>query len=73
MDSPAAPLYEACSKDKALWLHYTSYAIDEYITQVEETEVLYKILAEKPDLNEGDEILEEPLQRHSSAGSLKIL
>lgn len=68
-----ASLHEQCKKDSALWLQITSYMVSEYIVQVEETDNLHKILAEKPDLNEGDKIDEEIPEKRSSAGSLRIL
>lgn len=68
-----APLFEACRKDKAFWLQLLGYAIDEYITQVEECDLLFKILQEKPELNQGDEIVEDLPEKRSSAGSLRVL
>lgn len=35
-NSVTAPLFQICQHDKVLWLQYTSYCIDEYITKVEE-------------------------------------
>jgi len=72
-DSAFAPLFATCSKDKNLWLQIVNYSIDDYITQVEETDQLFKILQEKPELNPGDEIVEELPEKRSSAGSLRIL
>lgn len=73
-NSVTAPLFDVCSRDKALWLQYTSYCIDEYITKVAEIDQMQKILAEKPQLNKEDEdkFNESVPEKRSSEGSLRI-
>jgi hypothetical protein len=72
-DSVYAPLYATCKKDKNFWLQLMSYAIDEYIKVVEETDQLFKVLSEKPELNPGDEFAEELPSKRTSEGSLQVL